>query len=158
MMMKHQVIIAVLLCLHAVMPYNVYAQNHANAQATDTTIQIQADFSGCGASDSVFYRVTIDRFGNPLVWTLTAKDCKGVVRFYHSACACESDEYFESEEYIVRRSYQGSKRDWFTIDLPGRIITKRMFPPQSGIFDRNNDGSIYHVAKDYLVDRCQVPS
>jgi hypothetical protein len=56
----------------------------------------------------------------------------------------------------VRRSYQGSKQDWFTIDLPQRILTRRKFPAGSGIFDRNKEGSIYHVAVEYLEGRCQM--
>ena len=124
--------------------------------ARDTTIHIQGDISGCGVSDSIFYLVTADRLGNPLFWALTIEDCGGNILFYHSACACESDEFFGSEDYIVRRTYEGTRRDWFFVDLPGRLITKRRFSQDSGIFDRNNSASIYRVARNFLMDKFQV--
>ena len=151
----HGVLFAFLLILTSG-PTQVNAQGVAGSAAMDTTIQIPVEFSGCGVSDSAIYRVSMDRLGNPLFWSLTVKDCRGTVLFYHSACTCESDEYFESEEYIVRRSYQGSKKDWFTIDLPQRILVRRKFSAGSEIFDRNKEGSIYHVAVDYLEGRCQI--
>ena len=132
-----------------------YAQNQSRSQPTDTTIQIRADISGCGASDSIFFRVTADHMGTPLFWSLTVKDCGGTLLFYASACACEADEYFESEDYLLRRTYRGSKMDWFFNDLPERLIFKRKFSPGSRIFDRNDAGSMYRVARDFLVERLQ---
>jgi hypothetical protein len=156
--MKYQMVIVALFLTHALASCHGYAQDQSRIQVTDTTIQIPADFSGCGASDSVFYRVTEYQLGNPLFWSLTAKDCRGSLLFYDSACACEADQFFESEEYLLRRTYQGSRRDWYYIDLPERLISRRRFSKGSGIFDRDNEGSIYHIARDYLVEKCQLPS
>ena len=134
----------------------VNAQGVAGNAAMDTTIQIPVEFSGCGASDSAFYRVSMDRLGNPLVWSLTVKDCRGTILFYHSACTCESDKFFESEEYRLSQTYRGTVRDWFARDLPERLITRMKFAPGSRIFDRANEESIYRVALDFLEGRCQL--
>jgi hypothetical protein len=125
---------------------------------TDTTFRIAAEISGCGRSDSICVRVTGDHLENPLFWSLTVKDCDGTLLFYHSACTCDADEYFESEAYIRRQSYQGTKNDWFFHDLPERVITKRRFARESPIFDRNDDGAVYVVARNYLEEKYQLPS
>lgn len=156
--MKLQVVALMLCMLSASVSSHGYAQTQPESLARDTTIYIPADISGCGASDSTFFRVTEDRLGNPLFWSLTVKDCSGVLLFYLSACTCEADEFFGSEDYLLRRTYQGSKRDWFFIDLPERLISKRRFSQASGIFDRNNGGSVYSLVRDYLVEKYQLPS
>jgi hypothetical protein len=156
--MKYPVVALTLFLMSASVSSHGPAQNQSGSLATDTTIRIPAEISGCGMSDSVYFRVTGDRFGNPLVWSLTVKDCRGVLLFYYSACVCASDEFFESEDYILSRSYQGSMRDWFLVDLPERVVSRRKFSQGSAIFDRNNSGSVYRVARDYLVEKLQLPT
>ncbi|MCX6133234.1 MAG: hypothetical protein NTU47_05395 [Ignavibacteriales bacterium] len=157
-MRNHSALLALtlfMICAHA--SFQGYAQTQPGSQAIDTTIHILTDISGCGVSDSVFFQATGDRHGNPLFWSLTIKDCRGALLFFHSACACEADAFFESEEYVLRQSYAGTKRDWFFNDLPERVITTRRFSLASGIFDRNNSGSVYRAARDYLVEKFGLP-
>jgi len=155
--MKTPAVVLTLLLMRASVSFHVYAQNQPVSLTTDSTIRIQAGISGRPGGDSVLVRVTADHFGYPLFWSLTVKDCVGTLLFYHSACACESDDYFGSEDYIVHRTYEGTRRDWFFIDLPERLVARRRFAKESGIFDRNNAASIYRVARDYLVAQFRLP-
>jgi hypothetical protein len=117
-----------------------------------------ADFTGSGAHDSVLVRVTGDRFGNPLVWSVAVREQTGTLLFYHTACVCDTDEFFGSDEYVVDRIYQGTKRDWYYVDLPGRLIERRRFSPGSPMFDRARGDSFYSIFELYLVEKCRVSS
>lgn len=117
-----------------------------------------ADFTRSGAHDSVLVRVTGDRFGNPLIWSLAVKDPSGSLVFATTACVCDNDEFFRSEEYLVQRVYQGTKRDWYYTDFPERLIERRRFPAGSPMFDRTRSDSFYGIFEAYLVEKCRVSS
>lgn len=132
------------------------AQGQSAGFARDTTFLMTADFSGPGTIDTVTVRVTGDRFGNPLVWSVSVREAKGDPVYYYTECVCDADSYFESEEYILQRTYRGTKRDWYYLDLPASLIVRRRFSPGSPMFDSTRSDSFYHVFQKQLEGKFRV--
>ncbi|HTY38280.1 MAG TPA: hypothetical protein VMH23_14275 [Bacteroidota bacterium] len=134
------------------------SQGTSGVMPTDTTITMMADISGCKTADSVLYRVTADRFGIPLTWSLTVKDCEGRLLLYQTGCACDADKYFESEAYVLQHTYQGTRQDWFFFDLPARVLSKKKIPKDAAIFDKNNPESVYAAVGNSLHEQFGIPT
>lgn len=90
----------------------------------------------------------------PFKWILTISS-KGKKIFEHKSDDKWLDAFFNDNGYVndVCASYVECKKHYYLVDLIDHLVIETDLSPNLHAYSKNNEGSIYYVAKKELVEK-----
>lgn len=122
--------------------------------SVDQKIEKYMDVTGDGIDDEIIIHIKGKSWEQPFTWTLTIVS-NGKKVFEHESDDTRLDISFNDKGYVndTCASYIACKKQYYLTEMRKHLFIKTDLSPTSHVFDRNNPGSIYTIAKQELMDK-----
>jgi len=160
--MLNKIVLSLILIPISLLGFNsaVYANesgNYSSRKRIDKQLFRYFDVTGDGKNETILLHVHAQNIEAPFFWTLEIKEDDKVI-FRHESNDKDFNEIFNEPSYFDDTCFDpvDCKRQYYFHYLLYRPFIRTDMSKNRLVFDRSYLGSIYHVAKRFLMEECGV--